>query len=83
MNKPRQTMLSVTCAVALCAGIGLAVSGCSTKQVVGGAAVGGAAYEYSNKRAMDALKEDYDKGRITREEYDRRKKEIEKRSIVY
>ena len=83
MKNALRPLLSTTFALALCTGIGLAVSGCSTKQVVGGAAVGGAAYEYSNKRAMDALKEDYDKGRITQEEYDRRKKEIEKRSIVY
>jgi uncharacterized membrane protein len=51
--------------------------------MIGGAAVGGAAYEYSNKRAMDALKDDYDAGRINNDEYDRRKKEIEKRSLVY
>jgi hypothetical protein len=63
--------------------LGLGPSACSTKEVVGGAAIGGAAYEYSNKRAMDALKDDYDAGRINNDEYDRRKKEIEKRSLVY
>jgi len=60
-----------------------ALSACSTREVAVGAGVGGAAYEYSNKRAMDDLKEDYEKGRITREEYERRKEKIEKRSIVY
>lgn len=63
--------------------LGLGPSACSTREMIGGAAVGGAAYEYSNKRAMDALKDDYDAGRINNDEYDRRKKEIEKRSLVY
>lgn len=58
-------------------------SGCSTREVATGAVVGGAAYEYSNKRAMDALRQDYESGRITREEYERRVKEIGDRSIVY
>lgn len=59
------------------------LSACSTREVATGAAVGGAAYEYSNKRAMDQLKEDLNAGRITQEEYDRRKKEVEGRSLVY
>lgn len=63
--------------------LGLGPSACSTREIVGGAAVGGAAYEYSNKRAMDELKDDYESGRISNEEYDRRKKEIEGRSLVY
>lgn len=56
---------------------------CSTREVVTGVGVGGAAYEYSNKKAMDELKEDYEEGRISREEYERRKEEIEDRSLVY
>jgi uncharacterized membrane protein len=63
--------------------LGLAVTGCSTRQVAAGAAVGGAAYEYSNKRAMDQIKDDYKSGRINTNEYERRKKEIEGRSLVY
>ena len=63
--------------------LGLGPTACSTREVAAGAAVGGAAYEYSNKRAMDALKEDYQSGRLTREEYERRKSEIEGRSLVY
>lgn len=59
------------------------LGGCSTREVATGAAVGGAAYEYSNKRAMDELEKDYQAGRIKRAEYERRKKEIEKRSVVY
>lgn len=61
----------------------ISLAACSTREVATGAAAGGAAYEYSNKRAMDQLKEDYEAGRITREEYERRKKQIEERSLVY
>lgn len=63
--------------------ITMALGACTTREVATGAAVGGAAYEYSNKRAMDQLKEDRNAGRISEEEYERRKKEIEKRSVVY
>ena len=63
--------------------ITMTLGACSTREVATGAAVGGAAYEYSNKRAMDQLKEDRNAGRISEEEYERRKKEIEKRSLVY
>lgn len=53
----------------------------------GGAAVGavsaGAAYEYGAKRQMDRLEEDYEAGNITTEEYESRKKQIEKDSIIY
>lgn len=64
----------------------LFLSGCS-KEIAGGAAVGvgaaGAAYEYQNKRTMDALEEDFKAGRITEGEYIRRKEEVKSRSIVY
>lgn len=59
------------------------LAACSTREVATGAAVGGAAYEYSNKRAMDELKKEYNSGQISREEYERRKRDIEKRSLVY
>ncbi len=61
----------------------VALAACSTREVATGAAVGGAAYEYSNKVAMDELKKDWNAGRISRDEYERRKREIEKRSLVY
>lgn len=61
----------------------LGLTACSTREVLTGAAAGGAAYEYSNKRAMDELREEFQAGRITEEEYERRKKEIEGRSLVY
>lgn len=40
-------------------------------------------YEYSNKKALDALAEDYHSGKITADEYQRRKKEIENRWLIY
>jgi hypothetical protein len=53
----------------------------------GGAAVGavgaGAAYEYSSKRQMDRLEEDYKAGNLTQEEYESRKRQIEEGSIIY
>ncbi|MFZ0791851.1 MAG: hypothetical protein WAM94_19735 [Chromatiaceae bacterium] len=66
---------------AILAGIGL--TACTTREMVSGAAVGGAAYEYSNKRAMDAARTDYEKGIITGQEYQRRKDQIEERSLIY
>jgi len=63
--------------------LSLGPTACSTRQVAAGAVVGGAAYEYSNKRAMDSLREDYREGRVNSQEYERRKQEIEDRSLVY
>ena len=65
--------------------ISLAIfAGC---EFLGGAAAGaagtGAAYEYSAKRQMDKLEEDYEEGNITKEEYETRKKQIEEGSIIY
>ena len=60
-----------------------AVAGCSAREIATGAAVGAGAYEYSNKRAMDAMEEDYRSGEITREQYERRREQIEERSVVY
>jgi hypothetical protein len=60
--------------------------GCS-REFVGGAGVGaggaGAAYEYQNKQALDELEDDFKSGKITKEEYLRRKKEIQEKSLVY
>lgn len=64
----------------------LLTAGCS-RSFWGGAAVGaggaGAAYEYQNKQALDRLEEDLEAGRIDKEEYLRRKKEIQEKSVVY
>jgi hypothetical protein len=53
----------------------------------GGTAVGalgtGAGYEINANRQMDKLEDDRRAGRISREEYQDRKRQIEKGSIVY
>ena len=65
--------------------LSLALTGCS-KEVAGGAAVGavgaGAAYEWQADKAMKDLKEEREAGKISQEEYERRKEEIEKRSLL-
>ena len=54
---------------------------------LGGAAVGslatGAGYEINNKHQMDKLEEDYKNERISRREYETRKKQVEAGSIIY
>lgn len=78
----RHSVLSTTATLL----VALGLAACSREAVIGGAAVGaaaGGAYEYSNKRALENLREDYEKGEISKEEYERRKREIEKRSAVY
>jgi len=54
---------------------------------LGGAALGslatGAGYEINNKQQMDKLEEDYKNERISRREYEQRKKQIEAGSIIY
>lgn len=59
-------------------------SGC---QFLGGAAVGslatGAGYEINAKRQMDKLEDDYRSERISRREYESRKAQIERGSVVY
>jgi hypothetical protein len=60
--------------------------GCSG-QFWGGAAAGalgaGAGYEIQSKRQMDSLEDDYKSGKIDRREYDTRKQQIERGSIIY
>ena len=64
--------------------IGLGQSGCA---FLGGAALGtlgtGAAYEYNAHSQMDKLEADYKAERISRKEYESRKSQIEKGSILY
>lgn len=62
----------------------LTQSGCA---FLGGTATGalatGAGYEIQAKRQMDKLEDDLKHERITRNEYDARKKQIEAGSILY
>ena len=62
----------------------LGQSGCA---FMGGAALGaagtGAAYEYNAHRQMSKLEDDYKAEKISRSEYESRKAQIEKGSIIY
>ena len=64
--------------------VALTQAGC---QFVGGAATGalatGAGYEIQAKRQMDRLEDDFKSRRISREEYENRKRQIESGSIIY
>lgn len=70
--------------VALVLLVGLSQSGCA---FLGGAAAGagaaGAGYEYQAYRQMQQLEEDYKNRKISREEYEDRKRQIEKGSLIY
>ena len=56
-------------------------------EFIGGAAVGGlatgAGYEINAKRQLDRLDDDYRSERISRREYESRKSQIERGSIIY
>jgi hypothetical protein len=62
----------------------LAMGGC---EFAAGAATGalatGAGYEINSKRQMDRLEDDYRRERISRREYERRREQIERGSIIY
>lgn len=64
--------------------IGVSQSGCA---FLGGAAVGvlgtSGAYEYNAYSEMNQLEEDYKNERISRAEYESRKEQLEKGSILY
>ena len=64
--------------------IGISQSGCA---FVGGAAVGAlgtsAGYEINARSKMNQLEDDYKAERISRREYEDRKSQIEKGSVIY
>lgn len=64
----------------------LLIAGCSP-EFWGGTGTGvvgtGAAYEISAKRQLDRLEEDYKSGAIGKEEYEIRKDQIKKGSVIY
>jgi len=64
--------------------VALGQSGCA---FLGGAAVGAlgtsAGYEYNAHSKMNQLEDDYKAERISRKEYESRKSQIEKGSILY
>jgi hypothetical protein len=81
MNLPEVKMKKLLLLLML---LGVSHWGCA---FLGGAAVGslatGAGYEINNKRQMDKLEDDYKNERISRREYEQRKKQIEAGSIIY
>jgi hypothetical protein len=64
--------------------VGLGQSGCA---FLGGAALGAlgtsAGYEVNAKSKMDQLEDDYKAERISRKEYEARKSQLEKGSVIY
>ena len=64
--------------------VALGQSGCA---FLGGAALGAlgtsAGYEINAKSKMDQLEDDYKAERISRKEYEARKSQLEKGSIIY
>ncbi|SET35106.1 hypothetical protein SAMN05216326_12214 [Nitrosomonas marina] len=56
------------------------ITGCAA--LVGAGAAGGA-YEYQNKRQLDELEREFSDGIISREEYLKRKKQINEGSVIY
>ena len=65
--------------------IGLAIvpTGCAFGGAAAGSLATGAGYEYQAKRQMDKLDDDLRSERISRREYEARKKQIESGSIIY
>jgi hypothetical protein len=62
----------------------LVLTGC---EFVAGAATGalatGAGYEINSNRQLDRLEDDYRRERISRREYQERKSQIERGSVIY
>lgn len=62
----------------------LGMAGC---EFVAGAATGalatGAGYEINAKRQMDRLDDDYRSERMSRREYERRRSQVERGSVIY
>jgi hypothetical protein len=79
--------MAISATLTLILAASLTTTGCFSRSAAGGAVVGGAAvggaYEYQNKRALDALEDEYRQGRLTEAEYERRKEEISRRSLIY
>ena len=67
--------------------MGLALTLCGCSRLLGGAAGGavgtGAGYEYNARRQMNRIDEDLAQGRIDQNEYEIRKSQIERGSLVY
>jgi hypothetical protein len=74
--------------VAIMLVLSVVLSGCSGNWgsaglgALGGAVVGAGGYEYQAHREMEKLEEDYRAGRIDRKEYESRKDQIRRGSLL-
>lgn len=77
------TIKTCFCLLTLVASLGLV--GCSGK-FLGGTALGvlgvGGGYEYKVKREMDRIKKELDEGKISQKEYEIRKDQIKRMSVL-
>jgi hypothetical protein len=84
MIKTRRTSMRILQGLAVLF-LGITLTGCSTA-FWGGAGAGalgaGAGYEIQAERQMNALNEDLKSGKITQQEYDIRKDQIQKGSLL-
>jgi len=55
----------------------------SSAAPLSGSLATGAGYEINSRRQMDRLEEDFRRERISRREYEERKRQIERGSIIY
>lgn len=63
--------------------LGLSQTGCAAMWVGAGAAGAATGYEVRNKYELDKLNRDYESGKLTTEEYEARKEQVEDGSVVY
>ncbi|MBE0534683.1 MAG: hypothetical protein IH624_03375 [Phycisphaerae bacterium] len=74
--------------VTMVALVGLFAGGCKSKWgtaglgAAGGAVAAGGGYEYVSNREMKRIEEDYNAGRIDQREYEIRKDQIERMSVL-
>ena len=57
-------------------------SGCESKWGTAGLGAAGGGYEYNAKREMDRIEADYKAGRIDQREYEIRKDQIQRMSVL-
>lgn len=77
-------MIKLVAMMILAAAMVVFMPGCAFLSGTGAGVVGtGAAYEINSKKQMDRLEKDYKAGKITKEEYEARKDQIKKGSLIY
>ena len=77
-------MIKLVAMMTLAAAMVVFMPGCAVLSGTGAGVVGtGAAYEINSKKQMDRLEKDYKAGKITKEEYEARKDQIKKGSLIY